>query len=207
MHTLLLTLTLLMASPDPARDALLARFDAARARLATADRATLERAVVWLETSAGSTAAPDRTKDHGSRKRDDGTCLARVMDRYVRAHNGVEYAARTAQKACAEVDADLLVDLIDAFVADHNGLEYATRRAREVALGLDHMAEPFQVVLRALREDHNGLDYAVRRTRDLLAPLTPSGARCVVQTFPVFVRDHNGLEYSLRRAAETCARP
>lgn len=205
MHALLVTLALLVSSSDPAREALLERFDAARARLASGDLATLERAVTWLEASARSRGGSEQHADDRTHRPDDRTCVARVMDLFVRDHNGVEYAARAAQRACDDVDADLLVGLIDAYVADHNSLEYATLRAREVSRGLHGVTQPFQAVLLALRADHNGLEFSIQRARAIVVPLTPSGARCVVQTFPIFVRDHNGLEYSLHRAAEICA--
>lgn len=208
MHTLLLTLALFMTSADPTRDALLQRFDAARARLAAADLATLESAVQALERTIGARGSPERDHERGAHDDDRSRCLEHQIERFQRAGHSLDSAADRGRAACAGADVALLDDLIEAYRNVGHSLDSAVERARVAAAdpGLAFKAEPFTTVRRAYQTQGHSLDSAVTRTRDLLRPLSVGGARCVVQMYPRFSQQGHALDSALRRAAETCAR-
>jgi hypothetical protein len=126
MWMLTLVATLFVATPTPSRQDLLARFDAARARLAAGSLDDLERAVLALEKEVGDS-------DVG---RGGGGCVPALTDRFTADGYGVSSAAEKAATACRDVDGRALLAIVDGYVADRYGLATAALRAHEAVAGL-----------------------------------------------------------------------
>ncbi|MFO0747890.1 MAG: hypothetical protein U1F43_19845 [Myxococcota bacterium] len=137
MHTLILTLAFVLASPGPSPDRadLLRRFDAARARLASADLATLERAVLMLERASSGGDPDGGHRGDGWRRRggEHADCVAREVARFKKDGYADTTSADRANEACQGVDGAFLGALVDVLTRDGYSLTTSVSRAREYA--------------------------------------------------------------------------